>query len=363
MIGTRPEAIKLAPVAHALGAIGWPPTIILTGQHPDLVPRKFGLDGFRLVRLACRGREAPLVHVREAARAILPHLRGTTSLLVVQGDTSSALAGTLAARAAHVPVAHVEAGLRSHHPLHPWPEEGFRIAIDKRSRLLFAPTPLSAANLRRERVRGQVHVTGNTAMDALLLAPPAPAARAAGDPARLLVTCHRRENWDRGLADLAIALRQIAAGLAVEIDVVVHPNPVLATATRRLLADCEQVRLLPPCDHAEMLMRMRQSDLILSDSGGVQEEACALGIPLLVLRETSERPEAIVTGNMALIGTDPQRIAAAVRRLLQQPQALQRMKQPAFPFGEGDAARRIAAIIDRWLSARPALPDLTTAAA
>ncbi len=264
---------------------------------------------------------------------------------------------------AHVPVAHVEAGLRSHHSMHPWPEEGFRIAIDRRAQLLFAPTELNAANLRRERVSGEVHVTGNTAIDALLSAPSSPAARTEGGPAKLLVTCHRRENWSRGLANLATALRQITADLPVEISVVVHPNPALAATTHRLLGDCEHVRILPPCDHPAILALMKESDLILSDSGGIQEEACALGIPLLVLRETTERPEAIVTGNMMLVGTDPQRIIAAVGRLIQHPREFQRMRQPAFPFGDGHAAMRIAAIIDRCLSERLALPAVATAAA
>lgn len=281
---------------------------------------------------------------------MLPHLRDAPDLLVVQGDTSSALGAALSAFTAGVPVAHVEAGLRTHDPLLPWPEEEYRTAIDAHADLLFAPTELAAANLRAEQVPGDIHVTGNTSIDAVLeavsrLPPPQPRN---GAP-RILVTCHRRESWREGLESIAVAMREIASGGA-EIDFVLHPNAFIADKMRRLLAGCEQVTLIEPCSHDELLFRMRAADLVLSDSGGIQEEAPALGVPLLVLRDKTERPEGIAAGCALLVGTDTKRIVSETCRLLQDGQARAEMSRPAFPFGDGSAAQRIAAIVDEWLT-------------
>jgi UDP-N-acetylglucosamine 2-epimerase (non-hydrolysing) len=351
VIGTRPEAIKLAPVARALARLRLAPTIVLTGQHPGLDPAAHGLDTFPLIHLDCRGREDPYAHVQDVVRAFVPAFSSPTSLLVVQGDTSSALGGALAAGTAGIALAHVEAGLRSHDRERPWPEEDFRSAIDARADLLFAPTELSAANLRREGVRGEIHVTGNTAIDAMLAIRPKRHRRPEMGVPRLLVTCHRRESWGAGLRAIAEALRDIAADGRAVIDVLVHPNPSVAGLMWTLLEGVPRIHLLSPCGHQAMLQLMTASDLVLSDSGGVQEEAAALGVPLLVLRERTERPEAIVGGNMILVGTDRKRIIGAVRRLLANPDALAQMARPAMPFGDGSAATRIAAIIQRRLGA------------
>jgi UDP-N-acetylglucosamine 2-epimerase (non-hydrolysing) len=275
-------------------------------------------------------------------------------LLIVQGDTSSALGGALAACAAGVPVAHVEAGLRSHDPKMPWPEEEYRTAIDANAELLFAPTPLAAANLRRERVSGAVFVTGNTGIDAVMrtaAALPPPALRDRGLP-QLLVTCHRRENWGAGLRSVAAALRQLANCGAARIEVMLHPNPHVSRQMEQLLGGRPAIALLPPCSQAELAARMRDCDLMLSDSGGVQEEAPALGVPLLVLREKTERPEALWTGNLRLVGTDSKRIIDEVRNLLADPIALSAMAEPRLPYGDGRAGYRIAALIEQWLVAR-----------
>ena len=273
-------------------------------------------------------------------------------MIAVQGDTSSALGGALAARLANVPLAHVEAGLRSHDRLRPWPEEDFRIAIDEQAELLFAPTALNAANLRREGVRGEIHVTGNTAIDALAgrIARP----RAAANRPRLLVTCHRRESRGEGVRSVATALRRIAQQDRADIDVLLHPNPEAARPMLQLLSEQRGIRLIPPCSHSAMLAIMAQCDLLLSDSGGVQEEAPALGIPLLVLRDRTERPEAIATGNTILVGTDCDRIVGAVGRLLDEPRSLAAMARAAMPFGSFGASDRIAAIVDKWVAERNA---------
>jgi UDP-N-acetylglucosamine 2-epimerase (non-hydrolysing) len=249
-------------------------------------------------------------------------------------------------------VAHVEAGLRTGDPALPWPEEEYRTAIDAGADLLFAPTETAAANLRAEHVQGAIHVTGNTGIDALLeiasaLPPPiSPAERVK----TILVTCHRRESWGDGLASIAAALVGLAAITDVTIDFVLHPNPHVREQMAELLDGPRQVRLIEPCSHPELIARMRAAALILSDSGGIQEEAPALGVPLLVLREKTERPEGIACGNAQLVGTSPETITAAARRILADPAEHARMARRAFPYGDGRAAPRIAAVIDDWLS-------------
>lgn len=256
----------------------------------------------------------------------------------------------MGAAMAGLPVAHVEAGLRSHDRENPWPEEDFRIAIDAHSNLLFAATELNAANLRRERVRGHILVTGNTGIDALLEGIPQLTPPVRKEIRRLLVTCHRRESWGAGLDAIAGALRQIGQWPNVSIVMVLHPNHSVASEMRRLLGDSASIVLRDPCTHFEMLQLMHESDLILSDSGGVQEEAPALGIPLLVLRDRTERPEGILSGNALLVGRDAETILRTVERLLSDATALAAMGQPSLPYGDGHAARRIAAVIEEWLA-------------
>ncbi len=274
-------------------------------------------------------------------------------LLIVQGDTSSALGGALAGFAADVPVAHVEAGLRTHDALLPWPEEGYRTKIDARADLLFAPTEGARANLLNENVGGEIHVTGNTAIDALLEViaelPPTSGVR---ESRRVLLTCHRRESWGEGLNSVAAAVRELAADGLAAIDVVLPPNAHVAADLSKLLQGCPNTALLKPCSHRDLIERMRDADLVLSDSGGMQEEAPALGTPLLILRDKSERPEGIAAGNMRLVGTSTAVILAEARRLLTDPLAYAAMSRPAFPYGDGRAAPRIAAIINRWLDQR-----------
>ena len=355
VVGTRPEAIKLAPVARALAARGVRPGLIFTGQHPALDPTDHGLDPYEAVRLPCPGLANPHLHVKSVTEALLPQLLAEPpDLLVVQGDTSSALGAALAGFCAGVAVAHVEAGLRSHNPAMPWPEEEYRTAIDAQASLLFAPTEGAADNLRAEGVPGAIFVTGNSGIDALLATRaslPATVVRDSAVP-RLLVTCHRRENWGDGLQAIAAALRDLAADGSMAIDVLLHPNPHVAATMHRLLGARRGIRLLAPCSHAELVERMLGCDLMLSDSGGVQEEAPALGVPLLVLRDATERPEAIATGNMRLIGTRASRIVDEVRGLMSDVVSRARMARPSLPYGDGTAGPRIARIVEQWLIER-----------
>jgi UDP-N-acetylglucosamine 2-epimerase (non-hydrolysing) len=327
---------------------------VLTGQHAQLRPEEFGLGGFPAARLNCPGEHDPHRHVQRVSAALLPLLADRPDLLIVQGDTSSALGGALAGFMARVPVAHVEAGLRTHDPALPWPEEEYRTAIDAHAELLFAPTETAAANLRAEAAAGQVFVTGNTGIDALLAVQsrlPPPALNDGGMP-RLLVTCHRRESWGGGIQSVAKGLREIARDGAARIDVVLHPNRQVADTIRDYVDGQPGIRLLAPASHAELIRFIRDSDLVLSDSGGIQEEAPTLGTPLLVLRDKTERPEAIACGNARLVGTSADRIVAETRRLLEHPLERLAMGRPSFPFGDGRAGPRIASIIEQWLGAR-----------
>lgn len=322
------------------------PTLNFTGQHPALDPAEHGLEKYPALRLHCRGNDDPHLYVGYVSKLLARVLSAERpSLVVVQGDTGSALGGALAANLSGIPVAHVEAGLRSHDLRRPWPEEEFRIAIDRDSELLFAPTELSAANLRRERVKGQIHVTGNTGIDAVIGFRGADPVSNAAAPPRLLVTCHRRENWGDGLCGVAAALTRISNEGIADVDVILHPNPVLSAAVRQLLLPANGIRFREACGHSATIAAMRKSSLVLSDSGGIQEEAATLGVPLLVLREKTERPEAIASGNIELVGTDPERIVTAVRRRLSSASP-----SPSLPFGDGRAGERIAAIIADWLA-------------
>ncbi|WP_206367471.1 non-hydrolyzing UDP-N-acetylglucosamine 2-epimerase [Sphingomonas sinipercae] len=319
------------------------PRLIFTGQHP-LSPADYGLCGYPAIVLDCAGGADPLFHV-ERVRTVAGSALAGCSLVIVQGDTSSALGGALAAADRFLAVAHVEAGLRSHDRRQPWPEEDFRRRIDSLAALLFAPTALSAANLRRERIAGAIHITGNTGIDAVLRLRQEREPHAVASPGlpRILVTCHRRESWGAGLAGIASALRSLADSGAASIDVVLHPNPTTARFVADALRDVASIRLSPPLPHVGTIDRLARADLVLSDSGGLQEECAALRVPLLVLRERTERPEAIACGAMRLVGTDPDRILHYVGVALRGRALVPR--QWVNPYGDGRASERIAALI------------------
>lgn len=353
VVGTRPEAIKFAPLADVLVARGHRVQVAVTGQHPQLDLAAFGFGKVDLLRLCCPAGSDPQAHAEGVASTLAPLLRSgrRPDLVLVQGDTSSALGGALGAQAAGVPLAHVEAGLRSHDLTLPWPEEGNRLAIDAQADLLFAATEGNAANLRAEGVGGEIHVTGNTAIDALfgLLETLPPRLLDSGGLPRLLVTCHRRENWGTAFAPIALALLDLARSPWLRIEVVLHSNPAMADAARLLLGGQPRLRLLPPMDHRAMVGAMRSARVLLSDSGGIQEEAPALGVPLLILRTKTERPEGIASGNSLLVGADRHVIVREASRLLTEQSAYRSMAVPALPFGDGRASERIAQHVEDWL--------------
>lgn len=272
-------------------------------------------------------------------------------MVLVQGDTSSAWAAALAAAGLGVAVGHVEAGLRSGDPRTPWPEERNRTQIDAVATLLFAPGAAAAANLAG--AHGRIVVTGNTGIDALLETR-ARQPLTLHDSARklILVTCHRREAIPH-LADLGAALLRIAARPDVDLLLPVHGNPAIGAPIRALLGGHPRIRLVAPLPYPELVRMMDIAHLLLTDSGGLQEEAPALGLPTLVLRAITERPEPVASGNARLVGLDPDRIVGEVFGLLDDPAAHAAMARPSFPYGRGDAAQRIADAIDGWAEARP----------
>lgn len=349
----------MAPLVREIaGCAAFRQQLVLTGQHAGLAPMFDGIDRQAICELAYDPRGRTPAKLRESLHRVLcGHFqRQRADIVLVHGDTASAFAGALAAYDCAIPIGHVEAGLRSFDFSQPWPEEGNRTAIDALSALLFAPTAAAARNLRADwRVKGEIAVTGNTGIDALLHT--VRELRQNGDnepfakqPALpfILVTCHRRENQGERLEPVCAALRRIAGELPLDIVLPLHPNRHVRQAIEARLGGEPGIRLTEPLGYSDMVELMDRSWLILTDSGGLQEEGPALGKPVLVLRNVTERPEAVATANVELVGTDPERIFDRVRSLLEDPEEYARMAQPSFPFGDGHAAPRILDAIAAW---------------
>ena len=361
VFGTRPEAIKLFPVIRALAATGAPVRTCVTAQHRGMLDQVLAIAGLTpdhdldlmepgqsLDRLTAR----LLTGLGEVMDAVRP------AMVVVQGDTATAMTGALAAYYRKIPVAHVEAGLRSGDIYQPWPEEVNRRIVAPIAALHFAPTETAAAALRAEGIDpARVHVTGNSVIDALhwtrdrIAADPALAADLDPVLARMagrrivLVTTHRRENFGGGMASIARALRRIAERPDIGIVFPMHPNPNVAQVMDEILGDHPAIARIAPLDYPHFVRALDAAHIVLTDSGGVQEEAPALGKPVLVMRETTERPEGVAAGTARLIGTDEDRIAEEVFALLDDPARHAAMARAHNPFGTGDTADRISRII------------------
>lgn len=354
--GTRPEAIKFAPIAlAAAGRSGLRHRILASGQHQALFDQALAEFGLTADRQMVPPAYAPCpdVMAQRYAEALAPLLMDENpDLVLVQGDTTTAYAAALAADRLGFPVGHVEAGLRSYDFAHPWPEERNRVMIDRLATLLFAPTPEACANLAHEAdvVRGTVTLTGNTGIDALLTMMASLPDPAGEGPALILLTCHRRENFGAGVEGVCAAALRLADRGDVTILCPVHPNPAVADTMRARLGGHPTISLTGALSYRAMVAAMRSARLILTDSGGIQEEAPALGIPTLVLRDVTERPEGLASGNLALVGTDPDTIVAAAGRLLDDAQAHARMACTAFPFGDGTAAIKILDAVEQYFS-------------
>ncbi|MGF1550599.1 MAG: non-hydrolyzing UDP-N-acetylglucosamine 2-epimerase [Sphingomonadaceae bacterium] len=352
VIGTRPEAIKIAPVARALANHrGIAQRIVVTGQHRGLESPR----GVPVARLAVDPEGLSMAGLSRAIVAALDRLweAEPPAMLLVQGDTTSALAAALAAWARHIPIGHVEAGLRSGDLAEPFPEEANRLAIDRMSALLFAPTERAAEHLARDPlVTGEIHLTGNSGIDALLeilgRSRPELSTRRRRS---IYATCHRRENQNRALDGICAAMARLTQDFPVEIVFALHPNPRRREAVLERLGGVPHVRLVEPRSHEDSIALLQACWLVLTDSGGLQEEAATLGKPALVLRRVTERMEAVDSGNARLVGRDGDDIVGAVGALLRDPAAYARMARPSMLFGDGTAGPRIAAAASRHMEA------------
>ncbi|CAM4447377.1 UDP-N-acetylglucosamine 2-epimerase (non-hydrolyzing) [Nocardia ninae] len=350
ILGTRPEAIKLAPVVRAMTAAArFEPLVVTTGQHREMLHQM--LDLFEV----CDRVELDVMRERQQLSALTARLvaelgevirRQQPDLVVVQGDTTTALTGALAACYEHVPVAHVEAGLRTGRPDNPFPEEINRRLVARVARWHFAPTARAAENLLAEGVPEQtVFTTGNTVIDNLLwvLSRGAGRSRFGTDLRHVLLTLHRRENQGDTMRAMGCAVRRLADRGDVEILLPLHKSPAVREALLPELTGHPNIRVVEPLDYLDFTATLAACDLVLTDSGGIQEEAPSLGKPTLVLRTTTERPEAVQVGAAKLVGTDPDAIVAAAASLLDDHAVYTRMANAGNPFGDGHAADRIVA--------------------
>ena len=358
-LGTRPEAIKLAPVIQKFRRCdAFDTQVILTGQHREMVEQVMEL--FEL----SANRDLEIMQTKQTLTDITClSLRGLETvfkeiqpkLVLVQGDTTTAFAATLAAFYQQIPVGHVEAGLRTDDLFNPYPEEANRRLISQLAQLNFAPTSLAVENLQKSGIVGEIHHTGNTVIDALLtVAKNQPPCEVNGldwgKYRTLLATVHRRENWGEPLADIAQGFLQILDKFPdTALLLPLHRNPTVREPLQAFLGNHPRAFLTEPLDYAELVGAIARCYLLLTDSGGLQEEAPSLGKPVLVLRETTERPEAIDAGTARLVGTNPREIFSAASQLLTDAVAYQEMASAINPFGDGHAAERIMAIVANFL--------------
>lgn len=368
VVGTRPEVIKMAPLVIALReSEHLCPVLISTGQHRQMLDQAlsvFGLTPDIDLQLMEPGQGLSRVAARTLESITKVYEDIQPAWVAVQGDTTTAMAAGLAAFNLRIPVAHVEAGLRSGRRYSPFPEEINRKIIDQFAELLFAPTADAAAKLFDEGLSlDSVYVTGNTVVDALLMIraklranpvtiPGLDAARVAGKRI-MLVTAHRRESHGEGLVQICEAVKQIVRDHEDVVAVYpVHMNPNVDGPARQLLADNERIVLLPPLDYLAFTSLLDMCHIVLTDSGGVQEEAPTFKKPILVLRSVTERPEGVDAGVARLVGTSARVIYSEAARLLRDPKAYQAMTSSVNPYGDGTAAQQIVRHLERGFVAK-----------
>lgn len=372
ILGTRPEIIKLYPLISALRSGAYPNVqlhVTITGQHRQLMDqflRMTGLQPDSDLKIMRPNQSLDLTTSKAFARLHSVITEFAPDWIVVQGDTLSAFSGAIIGFHHRIAVAHVEAGLRSFQLDSPWPEEGYRQMIARIARAHFAPTALAKQHLLQEGIaESLIHVTGNTVVEALQLFN----ARLRDDAALMrelqqqfsfidpkkkliLVTTHRRENHGEGIAAICRALEQLGGREDVQIALPIHQNPRVSAPIRKALGHVPSIHLLPPQEYMPFLYLMARAHLILTDSGGVQEEAPSLGIPVLVMRDTTERPEGIDAGVAKLVGTDARNIVHEASRLLDDKTAHKAMARAVNPYGDGTATKKILT----HLCGKPARP-------
>lgn len=374
VVGTRPEAIKMAPVVRALAALGpgVESRLVLTGQHRELVDE--ALSGFQMTPRWELGVMRPDQSLYDVVQGCLEGLRRvveewTPHLILVQGDTATVFTGALVGYFQGVAVGHVEAGLRSGDLRQPFPEEGFRRMAGVLADLHFAPTERARRNLLREGVpEERIHVTGNTVVDALLAitsGKPRPGnptlarllaggeSGGEGPAPFILLTAHRRESFGQPLERVFRGVgRLVDAHPRIEVLYPVHPNPRVREPAERILGDHPRIHLEDPLGYGDLALALQAAALVLTDSGGIQEEAPTFGTPVLVLREVTERPEGVEAGVARLVGTDPELLVEEATRILE---AGGREGGPGLrenPYGDGRAGERIAGLVRTFLAGR-----------
>ncbi len=364
VFGTRPEGIKMMPVLREMRRrSSMEVTVCVTGQHRTMVDQVFDTFDERAdidLDIMTPGQSLGDITAKVITRLNPVFDRTRPELVLVHGDTTTALASAMAAFYARVKIGHVEAGLRSFDLQRPWPEEFNRVAIDSMADLMFAPTEGAAANLAAEyNRRGRIFVTGNTGIDALLQVAaqirdqPALAARLRAkypflDDNRhlILVTGHRRENFGAGFEAICAGLEAVSRRGDVQIVYPVHLNPQVQGVVAERLGAADNIHLIAPLDYLDMVFLMQRAAVLITDSGGIQEEGPALGKPVLVMRDVTERPEAVACGAARLIGTDPRLMQREVAALLDDPAEHARRSRVAFPYGDGTAAIKICDAIE-----------------
>ncbi|HEV1284398.1 MAG TPA: UDP-N-acetylglucosamine 2-epimerase (non-hydrolyzing) [Bryobacteraceae bacterium] len=353
VFGTRPEAIKLAPVVRCLSEDPrFETRVVVTAQHREMLDQvlaTFAIEPDYDLNVMQPGQT-----LTESASRILAALepvldRDRPDVVVVQGDTTTTFCGALAAFYKGIAVAHVEAGLRTGDLRQPFPEEMNRVLTSRLTALHFASTGWAAGNLRREGVDGEkIFVTGNTGIDAVLSVRDSLPAFEPGAKKTILVTAHRRESFGPGFLNICRALRRLARRDDVEIVYPVHPNPNVRSVVHEHLQDIPNIRLIEPQEYVQFVDLMRRAHVLLTDSGGVQEEGPSLGKPVLVMREKTERPEAVEAGTARLVGTDEEKIVAETARLLDDAEEYARRARIHNPYGDGRASARIRDILTRF---------------
>jgi UDP-N-acetylglucosamine 2-epimerase (non-hydrolysing) len=370
VFGTRPEAIKLCPLIRELRARPeFAVRLCVTAQHRAMLDQV--LDAFQVAADhdldLMRPRQTLSALTARILEALEPVLAAETpGIVVVQGDTTTTLAAALAAFYHRIPVAHVEAGLRTGDLSQPFPEEMNRVLTSRVAYLHFAPTARAASHLAAEGIPTErIHVTGNTGIDAVLYVrdalasgalPPAGWQWPENGRKLIVVTSHRRENFGDGFAREMQALARLAQRPDVEIAYPVHRNPHVLGPAHELLGGRSNIHLLEPLAYVPFIDLLRRASLLITDSGGIQEEAPSLGKPVLVLREKTERPEAVAAGTVKLVGTDADRIVTEATRLLDDPAEYARMTRIHNPYGDGHASQRIADVLAHW-SSEPGTPS------